>query len=144
VYIGPLEPYIIASQTGIPQDVNIYLLGVTIFLTWIYRFGYPASNRIAKGAGLHLGERDIGSEMMRGVLGWFFRLNILLSLYLIFNQVLTIFVTYTIAGVGGYVISYYLQGLALAAPPILFAILVLPILEDFAVVFYKKVFPSSL
>jgi len=139
--MGSLDPYITASHTGIPQDINTYLLGVTIFLTWIYRFGYPASNRIAKGAGLHLGEREIGSEMMRGVLGWFFRLNILWSLYTIITQVWT-YLSSDIVGVGGYVLSYYLEGLALAAPPIIFAILVLPILEDFAVVFYKKVFDA--
>ena len=90
VYVGNMESYIIALDTGIPQEVNIYLLGVTIFLTWIYRFGYPASNRIAKGAGLFLGDRDMGSEMMRGVLGWFFRLNILWSLYTIITQVWTL------------------------------------------------------
>ena len=140
-YMGSLPEFIHALDTGIPQEINNYLLGITIFLTWIYRFGYPASNRIAKGAGLYLGDRDLGSEMMRGVLGWFFRLNILLSLYTIITQVWT-FLTSDIVGVAGYVVNYYIYGLLYAAPPIIFAILILPIAEDFAVVFYKKLFEA--
>ncbi|MHA1965359.1 MAG: stage II sporulation protein M [Candidatus Thorarchaeota archaeon] len=135
IYVGSL-PAFIASQ---PRDV--YLVNILIFLTWIYRFGYPASNRIAKGAGVRLGNRDIGGEMMRGVLGWFFRLNILLSLGLIAFQAYQAF----ILGVGniiGVLISYYTLGLILAVPPIIFAILILPLVEDFAVVLYKKTFDS--
>ncbi len=138
-YMGSLPDWI--NNGGEFGEINNYLLGITIFLTWIYRFGYPASNRIAKGAGLHLGDRDIGSEMMRGVLGWFFRLNILLSLYTIISQVIT-FMSSDIVGVAGYVTSYYVSGLIYATPPILFAILILPIAEDFAVVFYKKLFDA--
>jgi len=138
-YMGGMGEYIQALDTGIPVVANNYLLAITIFLTWIYRFGYPASNRIAKGAGLHLGDRDLGSEMMRGVLGWFFRLNILLSVYTIVIQVWT-FLSSDIVGVAGYVASYYIFGLLYATPPIIFAILILPIAEDFAVVFYKRLF----
>ncbi|TFG31551.1 stage II sporulation protein M [Candidatus Thorarchaeota archaeon] len=140
-YMGSLPAYIHALDSGTPQIVNNYLLAITILLTWIYRFGYPASNRIAKGAGLHLGDRDMGSEMMRGVLGWFFRLNILLSAYTIIEQVWTV-LNSDIAGAAGYVVSYYITGLLYAAPPIIFAILILPIAEDFAVVFYKKLFEA--
>ncbi|MGY5874037.1 MAG: stage II sporulation protein M [Candidatus Thorarchaeota archaeon] len=141
VYMGSLPDYILFKDTGIPPEVNNYLLAITIFLTWIYRFGYPASNRIAKGAGLHLGDRDMGKEMMRGVLGWFFRLNILLSLYTIANQIWA-YLSSDIAAAGTYMAEYYIFGLLYAAPPIIFAILILPITEDFAVVFYKKVFDA--
>ena len=140
VYMGTLPTFIL-QVTNDPLYVapDNYWLGVTIFLTWIYRFGYPASNRIAKGAGLHLGDRDIGSEMMRGVLGWFFRLNILLSLYFIITQIGT-FLTSSIADIGTIVFQYYFFGLLYAAPPIIFVVLVLPMTEDFAVVFYKNLF----
>ena len=138
-YMGGLPEYIIALDSGVPQEINNYLLGITIFLTWIYRFGYPASNRIAKGAGLYLGDRDMGSEMMRGVLGWFFRLNILLSGYTIIVQVWGI-LNSEIVGAAGYVVDYYIHGLLYATPPIIFAMLILPIAEDFAVVFYKRLF----
>jgi len=136
-YMGSLGDWI--DNGGAFGEINTYLLAITIFLTWIYRFGYPASNRIAKGAGLFLGDRDMGSEMMRGVLGWFFRLNIVLSLYTITTQVIT-FMSSGVAGVVEYVASYYMFGLLYATPPILFAILILPIAEDFAVVFYKRLF----
>ncbi|MFW9800431.1 MAG: hypothetical protein ACFFD9_08340, partial [Candidatus Thorarchaeota archaeon] len=66
-YNGDIVPYIL-FQSGHPigPEVvpNLYVLGVLIFLTWIYRFGYPASNRLAKGAGMKLGGRDLGGEMM--------------------------------------------------------------------------------
>ena len=142
IYMGGLPAYIRHAYEGTTPIVNNYLLAIAILLTWIYRFGYPASNRIAKGAGLYLGDRDMGSEMMRGVLGWFFRLNILISLYTIFTQVLTVLSNSEISGVAGYVASYYLYGLLYAAPPIIFAILILPIVEDFAVVLYKKLFEA--
>jgi len=139
-YQGSFENYL-RFQLELPGYVapDAYVLGVLIFLTWIYRFGYPASNRIAKGAGLMLGDRDIGSEMMRGVLGWFFRLNILLTLWTIALDVWNVI---NFAGIGGlnYMMEYYISGLILAAPPILFAILLLPLTEDFAVVLYKKLF----
>lgn len=133
IYVGGLPGFI----SGAERD--IYFVNIAIFLTWIYRFGYPASNRIAKGAGLRLGNRDIGGEMMRGVLGWFFRLNIILTLGLIGLQ------TYQAldSGTGiSVLIVYYTQGLILAVPPIIFAILILPLVEDFAVVLYKKTFDS--
>ncbi len=140
VYMGSLPTFIL-QVTNDPLYVapDNYLLGVTIFLTWIYRFGYPASNRIAKGAGLYLGDRDIGSEMMRGVLGWFFRLNILLSLYFIITQIWT-YLSSEIVDIGAIVFQYYFLGLLYAAPPIIFVVLVLPMVEDFAVVFYKNLF----
>jgi len=86
-----------------------------------------------------LGDRDIGSEMMRGVLGWFFRLNILLTLWTIALDVWNVI---NFVGIGGldYLMDYYVSGLISAAPPILFAILLLPLTEDFAVVLYKKLF----
>ncbi|MHA1909841.1 MAG: stage II sporulation protein M, partial [Candidatus Thorarchaeota archaeon] len=128
----------IVPSIGLYMDVTInpYAYGILVFLTWIYRFGYPASNRIAKGAGAMLGNRDIGSEMMRGVLGWFFRLNILLS-------ILTISIDFSRAIFIGNVdvlINQYLVGLVIAFTPILYAILLLPLAEDFSVVLYKRVF----
>ena len=139
-YVGTLPQYIkyIEDPTLLPSN---YYLGVFVLLTWIYRFGYPASNRIAKGAGLHLGDRDIGSEMMRGVLGWFFRLNILWTLYTLFTQAITLFSS-NIENIGTIMWNYYATGLILAAPPILFAVVILPLVEDFAVVFYKKLFEA--
>ncbi|MBY8998690.1 MAG: hypothetical protein KGD60_13250, partial [Candidatus Thorarchaeota archaeon] len=135
IYIGSFPDYIANTE----QD--IYIVNILIFLTWIYRFGYPASNRIAKGAGLRLGNRDIGGEMMRGVLGWFFRLNILLSLGLIVLQAYQAF-TSGVANIISVLSGYYTLGLILAVPPIIFAILILPLVEDFAVVLYKKTFDS--
>ncbi len=117
---------------------NLYIYAVVVFVTWIYRFGYPASNRIAKGAGITLGDRDLGSEMMRGVLGWFFRLNLLLSLVTIVFDVINAIGTGTLASLG----AYYLEGLALAFPPILLVIIVFPIAEDFSVILYKRVFDA--
>lgn len=140
------KDYLLIGLVTIVPSISIYLsptqstapyaYGVLVFATWIYRFGYPASNRIAKGAGLHLGQRDIGSEMMRGVLGWFFRLNLLLSILTIGFAFIDAFLTGTIM-----ILAYdYAIGLALAAIPILYAILMLPLVEDFSVVLYKKVF----
>jgi hypothetical protein len=141
VYVGGL-PNFISMVTGgdftLPDD---YILNVIIFLTWIYRFGYPASNRIAKGAGLTLGNRKIGDEMMRGVLGWFFRLNILLTIGTLAVQVYQAF-TSGVANVVEILLLYYGRGLALAAPPIIFVVLIFPLIEDFAVVLYKKAFES--
>ncbi|RDE11558.1 MAG: hypothetical protein C4K49_11500, partial [Candidatus Thorarchaeota archaeon] len=113
-----------------------YIIGVLIFLTWIYRFGYPASNRIAKGAGIKLGEKDLGAEMMRGVLGWFFRFNILLTLVTIALNAWERIQSGTLDQLG----LYYISGLILAAPPILFAVLLLPMTESFSEVLYKRVF----
>ncbi|MFX1369685.1 MAG: hypothetical protein ACFFAY_13905, partial [Promethearchaeota archaeon] len=140
-YLGSVEDYIRYISGDLAAAPNTYVLGVLIFLTWIYRFGYPASNRIAKGAGTKLGDRDIGSEMMRGVLGWFFRLNILLSIYFI--------ITNFMAALGSgqpeallLLSQYYIDGLVQASPPILFAIILLPLTEDFAVILYKKTFDA--
>ncbi len=115
-----------------------YIIGVIIFLTWIYRFGYPASNRIAKGAGIKLGDKDLGAEMMRGVLGWFFRFNILLTMATIALNAWERIQSGTLAQLG----LYYISGLILAAPPILFALLLLPMTESFSEVLYKRVFES--
>lgn len=126
----------------------IYVAGVLIFITWIYRFGYPSSNRIAKGAGLRLGDRDVGSEMMRGVLGWFFRLNILLSVALIVLSIAeswnTAIPVYGVGDVPALTVLgwYYFQGVVSAAPPILFAIIIMPLAEKFAVGLYKRTFES--
>ncbi|MFX1484017.1 MAG: stage II sporulation protein M [Promethearchaeota archaeon] len=145
VYVGDLPSFIVSKIDPIYYDQflkpDAYLLNVAIFVIWIYRFGYPASNRIAKGAGLRLGDRDIGSEMMRGVLGWFFRLNILLTVGIFGIQTIQAFNS-GIADVASIMIDYYALGIGLAVPPIIFAIIVLPLVEDFAVVLYKKVFES--
>ncbi len=141
VYIGTFSDYVL-MVTGSPDYTppNGYVFGVMIFLTWIYRFGYPASNRIAKGAGLKLGDRDVGGEMMRGVLGWFFRLNLLLTLILLANDILNAYYN----GLLGYLGMYYVAGLIQAFPPILFAIVVLPLVERFSVILYKRIFDSLL
>ncbi|MFX1441544.1 MAG: stage II sporulation protein M [Promethearchaeota archaeon] len=154
-YVGDVVSYTAFHITADASFlVNPYITGVFIFLTWIYRFGYPASNRIAKGAGLHLGERDLGKEMMRGVLGWFFRLNILLSIFLIAISVFNAFNAPLLVGTGpgdlglsegqvvDYIFRYFRDGLFYALPPILIAIIVLPLVEDFAVVLYKKTFET--
>lgn len=117
---------------------SYYLYVIAVFLTWIYRFGYPASNRIAKDAGLTLGDRKLGEEMMRGVLGWFFKLNLIISISTIFLDV------YFRLQEGAFnvtaFINYYITGISLALPPIVFAIIVLPVVEDFAVAFFKTTF----
>ncbi len=117
---------------------NAYVYGILVFALWMYRFGYPASNRIAKGAGVKLGGRDIGSEMMRGVLGWFFRLNLLLSIFTIGYDAITAFLEGSLVSMA----YNYTIGLALAAVPIVYAIIMLPLVEDFSVLLYKKVFES--
>ena len=134
IYVGSFSGFV----NNDPRD--IYVVNILIFLTWIYRFGYPASNRIAKGAGLRLGDRDIGGEMMRGVLGWFFRLNIVISIGLIGLQVYQTLTTTAVSLIT--LVQYYTLGVILAVPPIIFAILLLPLFEDFAVVLYKKTFDS--
>jgi len=137
IYVGSIPNFLAGRQP------DVYLWNILIFLTWIYRFGYPASNRIAKGAGLRLGDRDIGSEMMRGVLGWFFRLNILLSFGLVGYQAVQAFIEgVALAEILNVLVAYYASGLIYAVPPIIFAILILPLVEDFAVVLYKKTFDS--
>ena len=133
VYIGSLPQFV----HGVARDD--YIVNILIFLTWIYRFGYPASNRIAKGAGLRLGNRDIGGEMMHGVLGWFFRLNIIITFGVIGLQAYQL-ITLGYANIADILLAYYQYGLILAVPPILLAILILPLVENFAVVLYKKVF----
>jgi hypothetical protein len=140
VYVGSLGSFI--TMRTDPENYTApsnYYIGVLIFLIWIYRFGYPASNRIAKAAGLHLGSRDLGAEMMRGVLGWFFRLNILLTLYFFVEQAYAVLVS-DVSDPIGLLVEYYSLGLLLAVPPILFAVIVLPYAEDFSAVFYKRVF----
>lgn len=142
IYVDSLPNFIVfKTQPLLYRSPDVYLVNILIFITWIYRFGYPASNRIAKGAGLRLGNRDIGKEMMRGVLGWFFRLNILLSVGIFGYQAYQAF-TSGIANIVEILIEYYIRGLMLAVPPIIFAILILPLVEDFAVVLYKKTFDS--
>lgn len=137
IYVGTIPNFIAGRQP------DIYLWNILIFLTWIYRFGYPASNRIAKGAGLRLGNRDIGGEMMRGVLGWFFRLNLVLSFGLVGFQVYQAFTSgVAMTEIVNVLTAYYTTGLIYAVPPIIFAILILPLVEDFAVVLYKKTFDS--
>jgi len=138
IYVGSIPQFV--EGTYAP---DVYLWNIMIFLTWIYRFGYPASNRIAKGAGLRLGDRDIGGEMMRGVLGWFFRLNLLLSFGLVGLQAYQAFTSgVAVSEIVNVLFLYYSSGLIFAVPPIVFAILILPLVEDFAVVFYKKTFDT--
>ncbi|MHA1930568.1 MAG: stage II sporulation protein M [Candidatus Thorarchaeota archaeon] len=120
------------------DHTDLYVYSILVFLLWMYRFGYPASNRIAKAAGMKLGDREIGEEMMGGVLGWFFRLNLVLSIVTIAFTVFDSVAAGTLADLG----MYYAIGLALAAPPILFVILIFPLAEDFSVVLYKRVFES--
>jgi uncharacterized membrane protein SpoIIM required for sporulation len=155
VYNGGIVTWIMFNAGHPAYEVPpgyLYILGVFIFLTWIYRFGYPASNRIAKSAGLKLGDRDLGGEMMRGVLGWFFRLNVLLSIGLILFEVTRALSAPILINPGpGWsglseaqlhelVFNYFLSGVIQASPPILFAIIILPITENFAVSLYKKAF----
>ncbi|MFX1416350.1 MAG: hypothetical protein ACFFC0_06035, partial [Promethearchaeota archaeon] len=155
VYNGGIVTWIMFNANHPAYEVPsgyLYILGVLIFLTWIYRFGYPASNRIAKSAGLKLGDRDLGGEMMRGVLGWFFRLNILLSVGLIFLEVTRAVSAPILINPGtgwsgldeaqilDYVFDYFLSGVIQASPPIIFAIVMLPLTESFAVSLYKKAF----
>ncbi|MCF2138311.1 MAG: stage II sporulation protein M [Candidatus Thorarchaeota archaeon] len=137
-YVGTLPSYIAQHLNPALHGPDAYILCVLIFLTWIYRFGYPASNRIAKGAGLKLGDRDIGSEMMRGVLGWFFRLNILLTFVFFILDAIHAVATNTI----GYLVNYYIDGVRQAFPPIVFAIIMLPLVERFSVILYKNTFES--
>ncbi|MBD3404799.1 MAG: hypothetical protein GF411_01530 [Candidatus Lokiarchaeota archaeon] len=118
---------------------SFYAYGIIVFLTWIYRFGYPSSNRLAKGAGLTLGNRKIGDEMMRGVLGWFFRLNLLLSIGTILLSIVEVIGTPTTLE---FVLTSYAIGFIIAFPPILFAIVVFPLVEDFAIRFYKRTFEA--
>jgi uncharacterized membrane protein SpoIIM required for sporulation len=140
VYAGNLQNFIyFLNNDPLYREANNYLLNILIFLTWIYRFGYPASNRIAKAAGLHLGQRDLGAEMMRGVLGWFFRLNILVTLYFLADQAWTV-LTSDPSNAITTLSLYYGYGLLLAVPPIIFAVIVLPHAESFSAVFYKRVF----
>jgi uncharacterized membrane protein SpoIIM required for sporulation len=145
VYVGSLPSFIVFktdyAEWAANWQLDTYLLNVFIFVIWIYRFGYPASNRIAKGAGLRLGDRDIGGEMMRGVLGWFFRLNILLTLGIFGLQTIQA-INSGVPNILNIMIEYYILGLGYAVPPIIFAILILPLVEDFAVVLYKKLFES--
>ncbi|NHI90083.1 MAG: hypothetical protein EAX87_11220 [Candidatus Thorarchaeota archaeon] len=137
IYVGSIPAFVGG------QAPNVYLWNILIFLTWIYRFGYPASNRIAKGAGLRLGNRDIGGEMMRGVLGWFFRLNIILTFGFVGLQVFQAFTSgVPVTEIVNVLLAYYSTGIIYAVPPIIFAILILPLVEDFAVVLYKKTFDS--
>ncbi|MHA2118742.1 MAG: hypothetical protein ACW98J_07470, partial [Candidatus Thorarchaeota archaeon] len=143
-YVGDIVPYVGWLESGELRFLpNPYVLGVFIFLTWIYRFGYAGSNRIARGSGIKLGDRDIGSEMMRGVLGWFFRLNILLSVFIIVTSVLNALsapilvnpiddpmlpgLALTQAEIWAYIPQYFIDGLIAALPPILFAIIILPL-----------------
>ncbi len=156
-YVGDIVPYVGWLSSGELRFLpNPYVLGVFIFLTWIYRFGYAGSNRIARGSGIKLGDRDIGGEMMRGVLGWFFRLNILLSAFILITSILNALsapilinspLDPVFPGLGlsqdaiwGFIYVYFIDGLTFALPPILFAIIILPLTEDFAVVLYKKTF----
>ncbi|MHA2356456.1 MAG: hypothetical protein ACXADC_14865, partial [Candidatus Thorarchaeota archaeon] len=156
-YVGDIVPYVGWLSSNEARFLpNPYILGVFIFLTWIYRFGYAGSNRIARGAGIKLGDRDIGGEMMRGVLGWFFRLNILLSVFIIVTSVLNALsapvlvnspldpvtpgLALTQAEILNFIPQYFIDGFIAALPPILFAIIILPLVEDFAVVLYKKTF----
>ncbi|MGY5864365.1 MAG: stage II sporulation protein M [Candidatus Thorarchaeota archaeon] len=142
VYVGSLPAFItLKTDPGNWVQPDTYLLNVFIFVILIYRFGYPASNRIAKGAGLRLGDRDIGVEMMRGVLGWFFRLNILLTLGFVGLQTMQA-INSGVPHILSIMVEYYILGLGYAVPPIIFAILILPLVEDFAVVLYKKLFDS--
>jgi len=134
------------------NPTQFYAQGVIVFLSWIYRFGYTSSNRIAKGAGITLGDRDIGSEMMRGVLGWFFRLNLLLSLFTLIVPLGLLGIPggpptiLDFLGLGGYTfmqtLEHFFYGITLAIPPIAFAILILPLTEDFAIHLYKELFES--
>ncbi|MHA1962076.1 MAG: stage II sporulation protein M [Candidatus Thorarchaeota archaeon] len=119
--------------------MNAYLNTILVFLTWIYRFGYPSSNRIAKGAGLKLGDRDLGGEMMGGVLGWFFRLNLGLTGFFLIRD-LTLWEVFHPAYPD--ILNYYILGLFFAFWPIVMAILILPLTEDFAVVLYKRTFET--
>ncbi len=134
VYMGTFSEYVrsLTDPNYVPPD--LYILGVLVFLTWIYRFGYPSSNRVAKAAGLSLGSRNIGAEMMRGVLGWFFRLNILITIMFLAYDVIGAYNTGRLAMLG----TYYIQGVIQAAPPILFAIIVLPLAEKFSVILYQR------
>jgi hypothetical protein len=134
--LATLLPSISIYATSPSEPAALYGYNIIIFLTWIYRFGYPASNRIAKGAGLTLGNRDIGSEMMRGVLGWFFRFNLILSVISIITSVNRFLAADNLFGL----IAYYGTGIIYATPPIILAIILLPMSEDFSIVLYKRTF----
>ncbi|NWF95563.1 MAG: stage II sporulation protein M [Candidatus Thorarchaeota archaeon] len=134
-YIGSYQDYVSGVTTA-----SAYASGVFVLLTWMYRFGYPSSNRLAKAAGLRLGDRDVGGEMMRGVLGWFFRFNILLTLFFIGQDIHRAVFAPQSADALNKLVDYYVLGVTQAAPPILFAIIVLPLAEKFAVIMYKSLF----
>ncbi|MEM1729318.1 MAG: stage II sporulation protein M [Candidatus Jordarchaeales archaeon] len=60
-------------------------LNIAIYIMLLYRFSYLASSRLAKIGGVKCGEVDLGEKLMRNVVGPFTYFNIFLSLERIGN-----------------------------------------------------------
>ncbi|MFW9767930.1 MAG: hypothetical protein ACFFF9_07275 [Candidatus Thorarchaeota archaeon] len=134
------EYFIIGLATIIPSleiyilpIMDYYILNILIFFTWIYRFGYPATGRIAKTAGFFIREVEFEQDPSTHF-GAFFKINILLSIVAILQN---IFQVLSIAGTPGLELfaTTYLSGFVLAFIPIIFAVLVLPLVEKYATIF---------
>ncbi len=130
--LATLLPTTIFGYNLLTSGTNIYVLNALIFAIFIYRFGYPAANRLAKGANVRVGTRNIGEEMMQGTTGIFFKFNIFIT---ILSAVIIPIVSGS-AGIG-YLISLFFALLDFIRP-ILFAIILLPLVEPYAKKFFEK------
>ncbi len=133
-----LLPTALFGYNLITSGTNIYVLNALIFAIFIYRFGYPAANRLAKGANVRVGSRNIGEEMMKGTTGIFFKFNITIT---ILSAIIIPFISGAVGT--GYFINLMFAVLDFVRP-ILFAIILLPLIEPYSKKFFEKLLKFSM
>jgi len=133
------ETYLIIGLVTLPSMISIYvgviMLGYSVFAVnvvylalLLYRFSLMAYTRIAGKADLHLDKEDIGRKYQRRNLGWFTILNLIIS-------VVTLSYTLVFTNVDLGTLANATLG---ELQELLVAILVLPFVEGFAVLFFQR------
>lgn len=137
--VDGLEKYLIIGLVTMPSmvtislgmsmaGVSVFSINVVYYVLLFYRFSLMAYARIARKADLHIDKEDIGAKYEKRMIGWFTILNLFISAATLgYTLLFTTVPPYALAEIT----VVELQSL-------LVAILVLPFVEGFAVLFFSR------
>jgi len=134
-----LQSYLIIGLVTMPSMVSIsigmavaglsvFSVNAIYFVLLFYRFSLLGYTRIARKSELTLAKEDIGRRYEKRMLSWFTYLNLLVSIALL---------SYTLIFVQP-PIGYLTEATITETQSLLMAVLILPFVEGFAVLFFKR------
>jgi len=137
--VDGLEKYLIIGLVTMPSMVSIsmgmriagysvFSISVVYYVLLFYRFSLMAYARIARKADLHIDKEDIGRKYEKRMIGWFTILNLFISAVILGYTLLFMLVPlYALA-----------EATIVELQSLLVAILILPFVEGFAVLFFSR------